>query len=347
MNWLKMAAGSGISDFRFQISEGGAFAAQGGGAGGGAGSATATSSLASAQGGAGFATATSSLASAQGGGAGNGVAGGGADGAANGGGAGAGLAADGAVAGNTRSSGAGAAEPTSAFATKGAEGAGGGEGNAANGAGNTADGAAGGEPREAEGAAVSAFAAKNAAGGAAADKTQAVDDGLTMTREALGGMSDADWVSATLEGVEGAHVDDPILTGIAQTCREVGVSPKQMNRIQSKFTEVLNERIGKLQAEKDAAEREAAQNAAKESLAAFDDSEWADIRAAGREYIPEGSELSKLMQGSLGSNKEMLTILKTLGESLRGDAPSSTGARGSGLSLEERLFRKTVPAGLR
>lgn len=325
MNWLKMAAGSGISDSRFQISEGGAFAALGGGAGGGAGSATAASSLASAQGGAGQ--------------------GSGADGAANGGGAG--LAADGAASGNTRSSGAGAAEPTSAFATKGAEGAGGGEGNAANGSGYTADGAAGGEPREAEGAAVSAFAAKNAAGGAAADKTQAVDDGLTMTREALGGMSDADWVSATLEGVEGAHVDDPILTGIAQTCREVGVSPKQMNRIQSKFTEVLNERIGKLQAEKDAAEREAAQKAAKESLAAFDDSEWADIRAAGREYIPEGSELSKLMQGSLGSNKEMLTILKTLGESLRGDAPSSTGARGSGLSLEERLFRKTVPAGLR
>ena len=228
-----------------------------------------------------------------------------AEGGAEGGGAGAGLAADGAAAGNTPSSGAGAAEPTSAFA------------------------------------------AKNAADGTAADKTQAADDGLTMTREALGGMSDADWVSATLEGVEGAHVDDPILTGIAQTCREVGVSPKQMNKIQSKFTEVLNERIGKLQAEKDAAEREAAQKAAKESLAAFDDSEWADIRAAGKEYIPEGSELSRLMQGSLGSNKEMLTILKTLGESLRGDAPSSTGARGSGLSLEERLFQKTVPAGLR
>ena len=320
MNWLTMAAGSGISDFRFQISEGGA----GGGAGGVA---------AGAGGGAGGAAAD---------------AGGGAGGAAAGAGGAAAGAGGGAAIGQTD------APTESAFAAKGAEG---GAGNAANGAGDGAaadaavgktkaadapDGTGAGKTQAVE----SAFAAKNAAD-AAAGKAQAVDDGLTMTREALGGMSDADWVSATLEGVEGAHVDDPILTGIAQTCREVGVSPKQMNRIQSKFTEVLNERIGKLQAEKDAAEREAAQKATKESLAAFDDSEWADIRAAGREYIPEGSELSRLMQGSLGSNREMLTILKTLGESLRGDAPSSTGARGSGLSLEERLFQKTVPAGLR
>ena len=269
---------------------------------------------------------------------------------AEGGGAGAaGGIADGAAIGQTDAA-------TSAFAAKDAEGAD--AGNAASGAGDgTATDAAADKTQAADApdgtgadktrAAASAFAAKGTAADAASGETQAADDGLTMTREALGGMSDADWVSATLEGVKGAHVDDPILTGIAQTCREVGVSPKQMNRIQTKFTEVLNERIGKLQAEKDAAEREAAQKATKESLAAFDDSEWADIRAAGKEYIPEGSELSRLMQGSLGSNREMLTILKTLGESLRGDAPSSTGARGSGLSLEERLFQKTVPAGLR
>jgi hypothetical protein len=196
----------------------------------------------------------------------------------------------------------------------------------------------------------SAFAAKKvAADGTAADKTHtaegAADD---LTREQVAAMSDADWVKQCVEGAdETATADTPILEGLAKTAREIGVTPKQMQALDRRLGEVLNERIGKLQAEKDAADREAAQKATQECLAAFDDSEWADIRAAGKEFIPEDSELGKMMQGSLGSNKEMLTILKALGESLRGDASPSTGASGSGLSLEERMFRKTVPSVLR
>ena len=212
-----------------------------------------------------------------------------------------------------------------------------------------ADGTAA-DKTHAEEAPTSAFAAKGvAADGTAADKTHAADGAADdLTREQVAAMSDADWVKRCVEGLdEGKALDTPILEGLAKTAREIGVTPKQMQALDRRFGEVIGERIGKLQAEKDAADREAAQKATQECLAAFDDSEWADIRAAGKEFIPDDSELGKMMQGSLGSNKEMLKILKVLGESLRGDASPSTGASGSGLSLEERMFRKTVPSGLR
>ena len=240
-----------------------------------------------------------------------------------------GMAADAAV-GQTQDGAADA--PTSAFATKDAA-------EKPDGAEEKPDGSAD--------APTSAFAAKVAADeGAKAEKPDGAADDLT--REQVAAMSDEDWVKQCVEGAdETATADTPILEGLAKTAREIGVTPKQMQALDRRLGEVLNERIGKLQAEKDAADREAAQKATQECLAAFDDSEWADIHAAGKEYIPEGSELGKMMQGSLGSNKEMLTILKALGESLRSDASPSTGASGSGLSLEERMFRKTVPSVLR
>ena len=246
------------------------------------------------------------------------------------GGAEGGTAAD-AAAGQTQDGAADA--PTSAFATKDAA--------------EKPDGAE--EKEKPDGAAdapTSAFVAKAEKPDGAAEKPDGTADDLT--REQVAAMSDEDWVKQCVEGAdETATADTPILEGLAKTAREIGVTPKQMQALDRRLGEVLNERIGKLQAEKDAADREAAQKATQECLAAFDDSEWADIHAAGKEYIPEGSELGKMMQGSLGSNKEMLTILKALGESLRSDASPSTGASGSGLSLEERMFRKTVPSVLR
>ena len=246
------------------------------------------------------------------------------------------VAVDGTAADNTHAEEA----PTSAFAAGG---------TAADGAADKpAETPASGDAPTAD-APTSAFAAKVAADGTAADETHAADGAADdLTREQVAAMSDADWVKRCVEGLdEGEALDTPILEGLAKTAREIGVTPKQMQALDRRFGEVIGERIGKLQAEKDAADREAAQKATQECLAAFDDSEWADIRAAGKEFIPEDSELGKMMQGSLGSNKEMLKILKVLGESLRGDASPSTGASGSGLSLEERMFRKTVPSVLR
>lgn len=168
------------------------------------------------------------------------------------------------------------------------------------------------------------------------------------TTEEILAMSDEDWALQALPDVDGKPDQDrAFITEIAKACREAGVSPRQMNIIHARFNEVIQAHIAEMNAAEAKREVETATKARTEALAAFDDSGWADIRAAGEKYIPEWSELARQMAGPLGSNREMLTILKALGESLRGDAPPSTGASGSGMSLEDRLYNKLVPTDLR
>jgi len=168
------------------------------------------------------------------------------------------------------------------------------------------------------------------------------------TAQEILAMTDEDWALKALPDVDGkANPDRAFVTELAKAAREAGVSPRQMGIIQNRFNEVIKDRLDKMNAQEAKEQAEAAKKARTEAIAAFDDSGWADIRAAGAKYIPAGSELAREMNGPLGSNKQMLTILKVLGESLRGDAPPSTGASGSGMSLEDRLYRKLVPTDLR
>ena len=117
-------------------------------------------------------------------------------------------------------------------------------------------------------------------------------------------------------------------------------------RMSARFQELAKAQMAKedeARAQEAARLDEANRAAAREAIAAFDDSQWANIRAAGAKYIPPDSELGRLMQGPLGSNQQLLGILNLLGESLRGDTPPTTGAAGSGRTVDEAVVAKTVP----
>ena len=109
--------------------------------------------------------------------------------------------------------------------------------------------------------------------------------------------------------------------------------PKQMQAMSGRFQELAKAEQKKLDdaAAEQRKQLDAANAAAtKAAIEKFDDRQWEDIRAAGAKYIPAGSELAKLMEGPLGSNVELLSILNVVGKSLRSAAPDATGAAGSG-----------------
>ena len=149
-------------------------------------------------------------------------------------------------------------------------------------------------------------------------------------------MSDEDWAKGVLpedKDAEGHDVDRTFMTQMAKVCREAGISPKQMQAMSGRFQELAKAEMQKQDAAR--AEQQKALDAAnaaatKAAIEKFDDRQWEDIRAAGAKYVPAGSELAKLMEGPLGSNVELLTILNVVGKSLRAAAPDATGAAGSG-----------------
>lgn len=205
----------------------------------------------------------------------------------------------------------------SAFSQKGGTG---GEGGAG--------GAGGGDKGDQGGG--SAFAQKGGAG---------AEDGShdkEPTREELAAMSDEDWAKGVLpddKDAEGHEIDRTFMTQMAKVCREAGISPKQMQAMSGRFQELAKAEQKKLDdaAAEQRKQLDAANAAAtKAAIEKFDDRQWEDIRAAGAKYIPAGSELAKLMEGPLGSNVELLSILNVVGKSLRSAAPDATGAAGSG-----------------
>ena len=256
---------------------------------------------------------------------GNGGEGGGSGGGAGGGAGAAGSGADGSGAGGSAGSGQGGG---SAFAQKGGQqaddnkgGVGGGEGGG------------------------SAFAQKGAGKGGEEPKEP--------TREELAAMSDEDWAKGVLpedKDAEGHEIDRTFMTQMAKVCREAGISPKQMQAMSGRFQELAKAEMQKQDAAR--AEQQKALDAAnaaatKAAIEKFDDRQWEDIRAAGAKYVPAGSELAKLMEGPLGSNVELLTVLSVVGKSLRAAAPDATGAAGSGEhDAGLAVARKTVRPGV-
>ena len=227
------------------------------------------------------------------------------------------------------SGGGSSAADGSAFAQKGGQG---GEGGAGGGVGG---GEGGG----------SAFAQKGAGKGGEEPKEP--------TREELAAMSDEDWAKGVLpddKDAEGHDVDRTFMTQMAKVCREAGISPKQMQAMSGRFQELARAEMQK----QDAALAEKrkqldAANAAatKAAIEKFDDRQWEDIRAAGAKYVPAGSELAKVMEGPLGSNVELLSILSVVGKSLRSATPGATGAAGSGEhDAGLAVARKTVRPGV-
>ena len=156
------------------------------------------------------------------------------------------------------------------------------------------------------------------------------------TREELAAMSDEDWAKGVLpddKDAEGNEIDRTFMTNMAKVCREAGISPKQMQAMSGRFQELAKAEQKKIDdaAAEQKRQLDAANAAAtKAAIEKFDDRQWEDIRAAGAKYIPAGSELAKLMEGPLGSNVELLSILNVVGKSLRSAAPDATGADGSG-----------------
>lgn len=202
----------------------------------------------------------------------------------------------------------------SAFAQKGGAGGEGGTG----GVGGDKGGEGGG----------SAFSQKGAGKGGEEPKEP--------TREELAAMSDEDWAKGVLpddKDAEGHDIDRTFMTQMAKVCREAGISPKMMQKMSGRFQELAKAEQKKLDdaAAEQRKQLDAANAAAtKAAIEKFDDRQWEDIRAAGAKYIPAGSELAKLMEGPLGSNVELLSILNVVGKSLRSAAPDATGAAGSG-----------------
>ena len=180
------------------------------------------------------------------------------------------------------------------------------------------------------GAGGSAFAQKGGAGAEAGAHDK------EPTREELAAMSDEDWAKGVLpddKDAEGHEIDRTFMTNMAKVCREAGISPKMMQKMSGRFQELAKAEQKKIDdaAAKQRRELDAANAAAtKAAIEKFDDRQWEDIRAAGAKYIPAGSELAKLMEGPLGSNVELLSILNVVGKSLRSAAPDATGAAGSG-----------------
>ena len=156
------------------------------------------------------------------------------------------------------------------------------------------------------------------------------------TREELAAMSDEDWAKGVLpddKDAEGHEIDRTFMTNMAKVCREAGISPKMMQKMSGRFQELAKAEMQKQDAARAEQQKQLdAANAAatKAAIEKFDDRQWEDIRAAGAKYIPAGSELAKLMEGPLGSNVELLSILNVVGKSLRSAAPDATGAAGSG-----------------
>lgn len=250
-------------------------------------------------------------------GAGDGGAGGAGSGAGASGGAGGtgnGAEGGGGAGGAVGATGADGGAGGSAFAQKGGQGGEGGTG----GVGGDKGGAGGG----------SAFAQKGAGKGGEEPKEP--------TREELAAMSDEDWAKGVLpedKDSEGHEIDRTFMTNMAKVCREAGISPKQMQAMSGRFQELAKAEQKKLDdaAAEQRKQLDAANAAAtKAAIEKFDDRQWEDIRAAGAKYIPAGSELAKLMEGPLGSNVELLSILNVVGKSLRSAAPDATGAAGSG-----------------
>ena len=248
-----------------------------------------------------------------GGGAGGGAGGAGGEGGSDGGGAG----GAGGAGGGGGSGGTGGGAGGSAFAQKGGQGGSDGQtgvkGGEPNGSGNT-----------------SAFAQKGGTG------TEAGAHDKEPTREELAAMSDEDWAKGVLpddKDAEGHEIDRTFMTNMAKVCREAGISPKMMQKMSGRFQELAKAEQKKLDdaAAEQRKQLDAANAAAtKAAIEKFDDRQWEDIRAAGAKYIPAGSELAKLMEGPLGSNVELLSILNVVGKSLRSAAPDATGAAGSG-----------------
>ena len=149
-------------------------------------------------------------------------------------------------------------------------------------------------------------------------------------------MSDEDWAKGVLpddKDAEGHEIDRTFMTNMAKVCREAGISPKMMQKMSGRFQELAKAEQKKLDdaAAEQRKQLDAANAAAtKAAIEKFDDRQWEDIRAAGAKYIPAGSELAKMMEGPLGSNVELLSILNVVGKSLRSAAPDATGAAGSG-----------------
>ena len=257
---------------------------------------------------------------------------GGAGGGDNGGGAGGGGAGgSGGEGGGKGEGGAGGEGGGSAFAQKGGQGGEGGSGGVGGG-----EGSAGGG---------SAFAQKGAGKGGEEPKEP--------TREELAAMSDEDWAKGVLpedKDAEGHEIDRTFMTQMAKVCREAGISPKQMQAMSGRFQELAKAEMQKQDAAR--AEQQKALDAAnaaatKAAIEKFDDRQWEDIRAAGAKYVPAGSELAKLMEGPLGSNVELLTVLSVVGVSLRAAASDATGAAGSGEhDAGLAVARKTVRPGV-
>ena len=198
-----------------------------------------------------------------------------------------------------------------------------------------------------------------AAGGGSAYKTQKGGEGggeeqpKEPTREELAAMSDEDWAKGVLpddKDAEGRDIDRTFMTQMAKACREAGITPRQMQVASARLQELSKAEFDKQDAANRAAQEQldaANAAAAKAATEHFDKHQWADIAAAGKKYIPEGSELDKLMAGPLGSNIELLTLLSVVGKTLRGADPGATGAAGSGShDSGMSVVMKTVPAEL-
>ena len=251
----------------------------------------------------------------------------------NGGEGGGGAGAGGSGSGGTGNDGAGGSSQEG-----GGEGGSGGGTSAAGGSAFAQKGVQGGEdlgPKGEKGpvgdnggAGGSAFAQKGAGNGGEEPKEP--------TREELAAMSDEDWAKGVLpddKDAEGHDIDRTFMTQMAKVCREAGISPKQMQAMSGRFQELAKAEMQKQDAARAEQQKQLdAANAAatKAAIEKFDDRQWEDIRAAGAKYVPAGSELAKLMEGPLGSNVELLTILNVVGKSLRAATPGATGAAGSG-----------------
>ena len=260
---------------------------------------------------------------------GNGGEGGGEGGGGGGGGGGTGASTGSGTGGGTGGGGdntSGGGVGGSAFAQKGGAGGQGGKGGDKGGEGVT--GGVGGDKGGAGGG--SAFTQKGGAGAEAGAHDK------EPTREELAAMSDEDWAKGVLpddKDAEGHDVDRTFMTQMAKVCREAGISPKQMQAMSGRFQELAKAEMQKQDAARAEQQKQLdAANAAatKAAIEKFDDRQWEDIRAAGAKYVPAGSELAKLMEGPLGSNVELLTILNVVGKSLRSATPGATGAAGSG-----------------
>jgi len=161
----------------------------------------------------------------------------------------------------------------------------------------------------------------------------------------LSKMSDEDWAKAVQPtGEDGTEPDRSLMLGMAQVARECGVTPDVMRRLSARFDEIERGRA----AERDAILLRDQQELAAKAEAAFDDSAMADIMAASAKYIrPDGMLASAMRDTVLGSDIELLTILRNLGSTLRSDTPPTTAAAGSSQSADHRLFMRTVPERLR